>query len=910
MGLTKQYLAYKLDNTFNIIASGRPNINFLVYNNIEGRYIVVGGAENTIIWDLRLGEKVFTLLRDKQEVTAIRASPDRVHIAVGYSDGVVEIFDIASRSSVCSLSIHKTAVSILRYDAMGIRLISGGLDTELVVCDIVTQTGKQRLIGHNAPITDAHFFERLGFDDVVVSSSKDTHIKFWNLETQTCFKTIVDNRTEIWALAFVKDLMIAGTGESAMNLYRITSRDTSTVQLQSAIEGLSLDDEDSISPINVNNCGAIQKSGRGRTVNLITDPTERVISCHGTDDVIENFYVCSKEEANKRLAKRLKKSSKSGNQGSAESSKELTLSDEIKRLPNIKVKNKIKCIDILMGVNNELRIIANLANNSLKMFSLNVMEKQTEAKVLRSITQHGHQSEVRTVCFSSDSLAIASGGGESVKIWNRQSAQCLRTTPASYVLSSCFVPGDRYVLLGLKSGVMLIVDVGTGEVVEEIPAHENELWSICLLPDLKGCVTGSSDTTVKSWSFELIDNPNTEDGIIRPKVLSLLHVNTLKLEETVLCVKVSPNMKFLAVGLLDSTVKVFFLDTFKFYLSLYGHKLPVLCMDISYDSALIVTGSADRNIKIWGMDFGDCHRSLFAHDDSVMAVQFVPKTHLIFTCGKDGKIKQWDGDSFEKIITLPGHVGEAYSLAVSPNGRFLVSCGSDRTLRLYERTDEPIVLQDVQEEEREEMENRTLATGEDSSVPILPGLKLPSRKTVGAEKSAESILECLDILREFEADDAAELHPLMLAYDAKTSDDFLLAVLQRIRAFDMEEALVLLPFPSVCEILERIPKLAISRKDQTEIICKVVLFLFRIHQKPITSNQTLLPVIGTLIKCLHQLTVECRDMVGMNYYGLQLLQHDIEEREGVELFRDATRAKKQRDKKRKFVAKRTHIQMV
>lgn len=57
------------------------------------------------------------------------------------------------------------------------------------------------------------------------------------------------------------------------------------------------------------------------------------------------------------------------------------------------------------------------------------------------------------------------------------------------------------------------------------------------------------------------------------------------------------------------------MDTLKFFLSLYGHKLPVLCMDISSDGDLIVTGSADKNLKIWGLDFGDCHKSLFAHAD-------------------------------------------------------------------------------------------------------------------------------------------------------------------------------------------------------------------------------------------------------------------------------------------------------
>jgi U3 small nucleolar RNA-associated protein 12 len=36
----------------------------------------------------------------------------------------------------------------------------------------------------------------------------------------------------------------------------------------------------------------------------------------------------------------------------------------------------------------------------------------------------------------------------------------------------------------------------------------------------------------------------------------------------------------------------------KFFLSLYGHKLPALTMDISSDSTLLVTGSADKNIKV------------------------------------------------------------------------------------------------------------------------------------------------------------------------------------------------------------------------------------------------------------------------------------------------------------------------
>ena len=70
---------------------------------------------------------------------------------------------------------------------------------------------------------------------------------------------------------------------------------------------------------------------------------------------------------------------------------------------------------------------------------------------------------------------------------------------------------------------------------------------------------------------------------------------------------------------------MFFADTFKFFLSLYGHKLPVLALDVSSDGTLLASGSADKNLKIWGLDFGDCHRSLFAHDDSVMQVLLCSK---------------------------------------------------------------------------------------------------------------------------------------------------------------------------------------------------------------------------------------------------------------------------------------------
>lgn len=71
---------------------------------------------------------------------------------------------------------------------------------------------------------------------------------------------------------------------------------------------------------------------------------------------------------------------------------------------------------------------------------------------------------------------------------------------------------------------------------------------------------------MKFWQFELIADEKSES---RAKVLSLLHTRTLKLEDSVLCVKLSPNGKYIAVALLDSTVKIFFVDTFKVMTIIY-----------------------------------------------------------------------------------------------------------------------------------------------------------------------------------------------------------------------------------------------------------------------------------------------------------------------------------------------------
>ena len=78
---------------------------------------------------------------------------------------------------------------------------------------------------------------------------------------------------------------------------------------------------------------------------------------------------------------------------------------------------------------------------------------------------------------------------------------------------------------------------------------------------------------------------------------------------------------------------------------------------------------------------------------SVMAVQFVRNTHYVFSVGKDRLVKYWDADKFVLLLTLEGHHAEVWCLAISNRGDFIVTGSHDRSIRRWDRTEEPFFIE-------------------------------------------------------------------------------------------------------------------------------------------------------------------------------------------------------------------------
>jgi len=657
-------------------------------------------------------------------------------------------------------------VSALRYNGSGEWLASGGKDTDVVLWDVVGEAGLCRLRGHRDQVTDVVFVER---HKRLVSCSKDTLVRVWDLHTQHCVQTVVGHRAEVWALAVdpSERRLVTGSVDNQLRVYALDappgSRDddgsgggggggtegAATAGDGAVAEGAVVAEEE----IRVMTLlGSVTRVSADRVASLDYDAAGAMLGCMGAGKALEVYKVRSEAEVQKKLKRRKKRQREKGKEGDAadddaDDAETAGAADEFQLLQTLRLKAKARSFAFL-GAADDRRASAAVAvalhNNTLEVHELSGAESTQR----HAVDLPGHRHDVRSLALSSDDQMLLSTSHSGAKIWNPRSGACLRTVETGYGLCSMFVPGNRHAIVGTKAGALELLDVGsaTRYHVEE-DAHEGAVWSVAGLADESGFVSASADKTVKFWEYEL---ETDDDG---QRQLMIRHTRTLQMAEDILSVRFDPKGKLLAVALLDSTIKVFFTDSLKFFLSLYGHKLPALTLDISSDGALLASGSADKNIKIWGLDFGDCHKSIFAHQDSVMQVRWVRKTHYLWSVGKDKVLKYWDCDKFEPLLTLRGHKSEIWSLTVSSYGDFVVTGGHDRSIRRWERTEEPFFLEEEQEKRLESLFEEGLDRDHDAE-----GDPVDGKTAAAAARSLDTVAAADDLVGALELIDQVPHH--------------------------------------------------------------------------------------------------------------------------------------------------------
>ncbi|CAI8504532.1 unnamed protein product [Hanseniaspora opuntiae] len=713
-------------------------------------------------------------------------------IAVGYNTGKIILYDEMTGEEMMSFVGHTTSITALEFNLEGTILYSGGMDSKIISWDIVSEIGLGKFTGHKNVIVGLKVLQDLENQNGVtriLSLSKDGIFKVWDMNIGQC--------VEIFDIDFTN----RKEGE-----YLI---EKTTIEKQSKQRAVSCEF------VTFNNLNFLQ-----------------VLS---NDKTIEIFRIRSNEELDKGLKKKAKRLQESEDHTDEEIAKIIQESRYASIFHSIHILRstyKIKASKWDTSLKT-LSIVLATAANSIEYYTLNLENKKqiTGSEKKYDLQLKGHRTDIRTCDISFDGKILSTASNGELKIWNLQNDKnsCIRTFTTGYALCSKILPGNTLVVVGTREGSLQIFDLVTSSMIIEIEeAHEGAIWCLDVSMDGRTIITGSQDKSLKFWKVEVIQNTSE---------LELIHDTTVELGEDVLSLKLSPSdNKFLAVSLLDNTVKIFFFDTMKFFLSLYGHKLPVLNLDISFDNKVIITCSADKNVKIWGLDFGDCHRSIFAHNDSIMQVKFIPNTHRFFTCSKDKEIKYWDGDKFEMIQKLAAHNGEVWCLAVNDFGDRLISCSHDHTIRVWEEIEDEVFIEEEREKELEEQyEENLLDQLEDSGDKPKDEdegdegkMTAVTKQTMESLKAGEKLMAALDLgIKEIDAWE--EYNTKMSLWEAnkatsgpqpmkpnqnailmalrKTPEEYILDTLLKIKSSQLEDALLVMSFSYTLRFLKFINKL-------------------------------------------------------------------------------------------------------
>ena len=852
------------------------------------------------------------------------------------------MWDARIASVIISFNGHRSAITTLAFDRQGVRLASGAKDTDLILWDLVGETGLFKLRGHKDQITALFFLqpsesenavsdETINGDSVtsngqaddlgnhagfLITTSKDALIKIWDLDSQHCIEThVAQSNGECWSMGVSPDQSgcVTAGNDGELKVWAIDMKGLS----QAATEVLEGSEKTYL-----RERGTLYRQGKDRTSTVIFHPTSSYIAAHGSEKAVELWRVRSEPEVQKTMARKRKrrreKLAASGRDPTlatvteadenAEDIATADIADVIVPYVIVRTGGKVRSIDWAgRRANKALQLLVATTNNQLEVY--NVPTKQKEKKsdqegppeYLRSfsVDMPGHRADVRSLTLSSDDRMLGSACNGSLKIWNVRTQSCIRTLDCGYALCSAFLPGDRIVVVGNRNGELELFDIASSTSLDIIKAHEGPIWTLHVHPDGKSMATGSADKSARFFNFEVVQEeiPGTKRTTPRFK---LVHTRTLKVSDDILSLRFSPDSRLIALSFLDNTVKVFFTDSLKLFLNLYGHKLPVLSMDISYDSKLIVTSSADKNVRIWGLDFGDCHKAFFAHQDSILQVAFIPHNqdgngHHFFSASKDRLIKYWDGDKFEQIQKLHGHHGEIWALAVSRTGEFIVSASHDKSIRIWQQTDEQIFLEEEREKELEELYENTLTTSleaEEDPTEEKPEAVSAGKQTVSTLMAGEKIAEALEIgvpdlalMREYNIAKSTNpslaspsRNPMFLAHNNVSADSYVLSIVSRIPAAALQDALLVLSFSQVPALFTFLAVWA-EKGWNLPLTCRILFFMLKTHHKQIVASRDLRVLLEDVRGCLRRTLSEQKDLMGFNLAALKVIGSRVKENE-------------------------------
>jgi WD40 repeat protein len=277
---------------------------------------------------------------------------------------------------------------------------------------------------------------------------------------------------------------------------------------------------------------------------------------------------------------------------------------------------------------------------------------------------------VLSIGLSPDNKILATGDANgNVNLWQLATRQLLQQIKAhnNLVWSSIFSPDGSILATSGEESIVKLWDVATGECRQILAGHTAPIFKIAIHPNNRHLVSGSHDCTAKLWDLATGECLRTLVG--HPaQIRSIAIVGTDKI----------------ITGGMDGTLKLWELETGACLWTQAAHPKEINSIATHPDGKLIVTASSDRTLKIWDLATENCLKTFVGHRERVITCAIDPTGTLLVSGCTGNTIKLWDLATGNCLKTLTGHTAWVTSISWARDGQTIVSGSVDQSVRVWQ----------------------------------------------------------------------------------------------------------------------------------------------------------------------------------------------------------------------------------